>query len=118
MPQRGCALESFATSSMVEPSADERRFLLQIGDGSIVAVHPRVDELIAVLLDAGLIEAERVMTKQLSCAAKLGIVISEWLEGPTKISMEITLYSRYRQTRMPLAWTPPRHCLSNRAGVS
>jgi hypothetical protein len=47
-------------SSMDDLSAEEGRFLLQIGDAGIIAFKPREDEMIAFLLDAGLIEAERV----------------------------------------------------------
>jgi hypothetical protein len=47
-------------SAMDHLSAEQRRFLLQIGEAGIVAFNPRQDELIAALLDAGLILAKRV----------------------------------------------------------
>jgi len=45
---------------MDDLSAEECRFLLKVGEGGIVAVNPRGDELIAFLLDAALVHAERV----------------------------------------------------------
>lgn len=47
-------------SAMDHLSAEQRRFLLQIGDAGIIAFNPREDELIAFLLDSGLVDAERV----------------------------------------------------------
>jgi hypothetical protein len=47
-------------SSMDDLSAEECRFVLQIGDAGIIAFKPRKDEMIAFLLDAGLLQAERV----------------------------------------------------------
>jgi hypothetical protein len=47
-------------SSMDHLSAEECRFLLLIGDAGLVAFNPRDDEVIASLLDAGMISAERV----------------------------------------------------------
>jgi hypothetical protein len=45
---------------MDDLSAEERRFILQIGDAGVVAFNPREDEVIAFLLDADLIRAEAV----------------------------------------------------------
>src|SRR6476620_8161519 len=41
-------------------SPEECRFLLHIGEAGVVAFKPRGDEVIAFLLDSGLIAAERV----------------------------------------------------------
>ncbi|MDB5644227.1 MAG: hypothetical protein JWN07_3544 [Hyphomicrobiales bacterium] len=41
-------------------SAEERRFLLQIGDTGMVTFNPLEDELIKFLIESGLVTAERV----------------------------------------------------------
>jgi hypothetical protein len=45
---------------MDDLSAEEGRFLLRIGDAGLIAFKPREDEMIAFLLDACLLQAERV----------------------------------------------------------
>ena len=47
-------------SGIADLSGEERRFLLQIGEVGVVTFNPREDEVIAHLLDMGLIDAERI----------------------------------------------------------
>jgi hypothetical protein len=49
-----------AMCSMDDLSPEECQFLLLIGEAGIVAFHPREDEVIAFLMDSGLVASERV----------------------------------------------------------
>src|SRR4051794_26329879 len=58
-PSRGKSMQDY-TKSAADLSAEERRFLLQIGEAGIVAYLPNDDDLIVRLLASGLVEGERL----------------------------------------------------------